>query len=222
MDAVRRLLLASLGSAWLASAAKSADGIEPAGDLSALARDICKSRDSADLNPFLSLWPSDEGAARRNLPRAEPGLYWLKGMSNRAPSFSAPFIAKLQATAAELEWRRSYSERQVTKQFWNNYCWTEIFGQHGPRASEHLACGALLLGAHVHYPSHRHEADEIYIPLVGRALWLENGAWQRKAPGAVIHHLPSQVHAMRTHAEPLLALYLWKSDNLDQKSELIG
>jgi quercetin dioxygenase-like cupin family protein len=143
-------------------------------------------------------------------------------MSTRAPSFSAPFIATLQASSADLEWRRSYGERQVSKQFWNNYCWTEIFGHLGPRPSEHLSCGALILGAEVHYPSHRHEADEIYIPLVGNALWLESGRWQRKPPGAVIHHLPNQVHAMRTQAEPLLALYLWKSDNLDQKAELIG
>ena len=221
MDATRRLLLASLASAWAASTAKSADSIEPVEGLPALARDICESRDSADLNPFLSLWPPDTTTVRKLVPHGVPGLHWLAGMSKTAPSFSAPFIARLQATAAELEWRRSYSEQLVTRQFWNNYCWTEIFGHLGPLRSEHLSCGALILGADVHYPPHRHEADEIYVPLAGNALWLEGKTWQRKAPGMVIHHSPNQVHAMRTQAEPLLALYLWKSENLDQKSDLV-
>jgi hypothetical protein len=36
----------------------------------------------------------------------------------------------------------------------------------------------------------------------------------------VIHHAPYVPHAMQTGQEPLLALYLWRSENLAQQSRL--
>jgi len=44
--------------------------------------------------------------------------------------------------------------------------------------------------------------------------------WLDESPGTVIHHASNEPHAMRTGTQPLLALYLWRSDNLNQKSRL--
>jgi Dimethlysulfonioproprionate lyase len=79
----------------------------------------------------------------------------------------------------------------------------------------------LLLGPDTIYPAHHHEAEEIYMPLSGVAAWKQgSGGWKEKTPGTVIHHVPRESHGMRTSASPLLALYLWRSDNLAQKSQL--
>jgi len=61
----------------------------------------------------------------------------------------------------------------VVRQFLEKYGWTEIIGQRGPIASDRIACGFLLLGPRVEYPQHRHEAQEVYVPLTGKTLWLK-------------------------------------------------
>jgi quercetin dioxygenase-like cupin family protein len=78
-----------------------------------------------------------------------------------------------------------------------------------------------MLGPATLYPHHRHEAEEIYVPVSGTAAWQGgDGIWRDKPPGAVIVHERNEPHAMRTSSEPLLALYLWRSAQLDQKSRL--
>jgi hypothetical protein len=61
----------------------------------------------------------------------------------------------------------------------------------------------------------------MYLPLSGTAAWQQGDAvWRDRAPGTLIHHAGDEPHAMRTGASPLLALYLWRSDNLAQKARL--
>ena len=105
--------------------------------------------------------------------------------------------------------------------FLENYGYTEIAGLRGPIPSEHVAIGFLMLGPATHYPPHRHEAEEIYVPVSGTAAWQGgNGMWRDEAPGTVIVHERNEPHAMRTSSEPMLGLYLWQSARLDQKSRL--
>jgi quercetin dioxygenase-like cupin family protein len=148
-------------------------------------------------------------------------LSWLGSIQRSAAAFSAPLVNTLVGAAASLAWRRSYSPAAVDAQFYENYGWTEFAGLNGPAPSNGLACGVLLLGPRVTYPPHRHEADEIYVPLAGTAAWEHgNDGWRERVPGSVIHHAPFVPHAMRTGEDPLLALYLWRSDNLAQQSRL--
>jgi len=87
--------------------------------------------------------------------------------------------------------------------------------------SRRIACGFLILGPSTLYPRHRHEAEEIYIPLRGTARWEQSDAvWRERRPGAVIHHASGEPHSMQTGAEPLLALYIWRSERLNQKARL--
>ncbi len=175
---------------------------------------------AADLTPFLSEWP--QGSEQRGVsPSTVPVLRWLPSIQKSAPAFSRPFVDALVAAAASLAWQRSYSPALVGTPFYDNYGWTELAGLSGPTPSEHLACGLLLLGSGITYPSHRHEADEIYVPLAGTAEWKHgDDEWRERPPGSVIHHGSVEPHAMRTGPAPMLALYLWRSANLAQKSQL--
>ena len=86
-------------------------------------------------------------------------------------------------------------------------------GPGGLVASEALALGVLMLGPGIHYPTHRHPAVEIYVPLAGEAEWQKGEEpWRREPPGAVIRHESMVPHATRTLAAPLLAAYLWRGD----------
>ncbi len=173
------------------------------------------------LADFLRLWPSGPPRAMDASPAAVPGLRHLPAAMLRAPPFSAPFAGALAAAAHALTWRRSYTPAEVGAEFWDNYGWTELVGLNSPAHSERLACGVMLLGPRVTYPLHHHEAEEMYVPLSGTADWkLGSRPWEAQAPGSVIHHPTDQSHAMRTGKNTLLALYLWRSDNLAQKSQL--
>jgi hypothetical protein len=77
--------------------------------------------------------------------------------------------------------------------------------------SPSLAVGLLLLGPGTSYPTHRHPAEELYIPLTDQGEWQKGeAAWRAELAGGVIHHPPDLPHATRAGAGPLLALYLWR------------
>jgi hypothetical protein len=159
-----------------------------------------------------------------------PVLQWLPHAARAAPTFSEPLCALLSNAASDLEWRQTYTLADVTSgaialDFLDRYGWCELIGPHAALASDRMACGFLLLGAETHYPSHTHEAEELYLPLSGTASWRQDqgerkGEWQQRVPGTLIHHAPFEAHAMRTAADPLLALYLWRGSNLSAGASL--
>jgi hypothetical protein len=106
-----------------------------------------------------------------------------------APALTVELVNDLCRAAPRMAWRQTYTATEVGREFLT------------------------------HYPRHRHEAEEVYIPLAGTALWQQgDGHWRERQPGTVIHHSSDEPHAMRTGARVLLALYLWRSANLHQKS----
>jgi Dimethlysulfonioproprionate lyase len=172
------------------------------------------------LAPYLADWPRDY-IYRRVRSANLPVLRWLPEMADDAAGFGGDVVAALCQAAPSLAWRQTYSSKDLDADFLDNYGWSEIFGGNGPLVNERLACGFLLLGPSTHYPRHRHEAEEIYLPLSGTAAWQQGDAvWREHPPGTPIHHAREEPHAMRTGASPLLALYLWRSADLAQKAHL--
>jgi hypothetical protein len=170
--------------------------------------------------PFLADWP------RAAVPRVAttsdlPVLRWLPDIAGDTAAFGIDLVAALCHAAPSLAWRQTYTAKDLDAVFLDNYGWSEILGANGPLASERIACGFLILGPSTHYPRHRHEAEEMYLPLSGTAAWQQGDAvWRERPPGTPIHHAGNEPHAMRTGASPLLALYLWRSANLAQKARL--
>ena len=107
----------------------------------------------------------------------------------------------------------NYSEASLGPGYVDRYGYVELVGPGRPIESGDLLVGLLLLGPDMHYPDHAHPAEEIYHVVAGTAeWWREDEGWRRKGPGTLIHHVPMMRHAMRTSAEPLLALYCWTGD----------
>jgi hypothetical protein len=172
------------------------------------------------LAPFLAEWPR---TADRRATRAShlPVLRWLPDIAGDTAAFGVDLVAAVCREAPLLAWRQTYGAGDLDAAFLDNYGWSEILGLSGPVASERIACGFLLLGPSTHYPRHRHEAEEMYLPLSGTAAWQQgDGVWRERVPGTPIHHASDEPHAMRTGLRPLLALYLWRSANLAQTARI--
>jgi hypothetical protein len=197
------------------------------GNLLALTRRLLSSLTAPALAPFLAEWPTLEGL-RGPAPhcavephRALPVLDWLPKVAVDEFSCDAGLVAALCRAAPSLQWRQTYTAIELGEKFLQNYAWTEILGPHGLESRAQVACGFLLLGPDTLYPRHRHEAEEIYVPLSGTAQWQQGDAiWRHRAPGSLIHHCSEEPHAMRTGECPLLALYLWRSADLSQQARL--
>ena len=172
------------------------------------------------LASFLEDWPP--GYVHRAVaPRALPVLRWLPQMTGDTAAFACDLVAAVSHAAPSLGWRQTYTVSELGAAFLDNYGWSEIVGGTGPLASGRLACGFLILGPSTHYPRHRHEAEEIYVPLSGTAEWQQgDSVWRARPPGMPIHHARDEPHAVRTGAGPLLALYVWRSANLSQSARL--
>jgi quercetin dioxygenase-like cupin family protein len=196
-----------------------------ADSLPALARAVLDGLHAPFLERFLAAWPASPHAldVHRAAPvgLSLPVLRFLPHIAADRAHFGAPFVEALCRAAPSLAWRQSYSEREVGGAFLQNYGWCEIVAGARSRTSAQIACGVVVLGPRTLYPPHRHEAEEIYLPLRGTAVWQQGDAvWREHPPGTLIHHLSEEPHAMRTGDEPLLAMYLWYSIDLGQKARL--
>lgn len=166
--------------------------------------------------PFLAEWP-EVVVSRQAEPGQLPVCRWLEGMAQTG------VMGAVKRTAPGLAWRQTYGTADFGADFLARYGWSEFIGLRGPVASERIACGVLLLGPHVTYPAHAHQAEEVYLPIHGVAEWQRGTADFAPVPvGQAIHHPAWMPHAMRTGAEPLAALYLWRGGDLAAKSVILG
>ena len=192
----------------------------PLTDIAARIKRLLESLQEPLFAPFLSDWPRTY--AHRAVERCDlPVLRWLAQIAGDRAAFGIDLVAALARAAPSMAWRQTYGDKDIDRAFLDNYGWSEILGGCGPYASERIACGFLILGPSTHYPSHRHPAEEIYLPLSGTAAWQQGDAvWRERSPGTPIHHSSEEPHAMRTGTNPLLALYLWRGGNLAQTARL--
>jgi hypothetical protein len=193
------------------------------------ARRLLRSVDETALAPFLADWPEPSVApaiaSGTTIPDVKadsmlPVLRCLEDFAADESGFGASLVADLCRNHHLLNWRQTYAASDVGDAFLRNYGYAEIVGLDSI-SSRRIACGFLILGPSTLYPRHRHEAEEIYIPLRGTARWQQRDAvWRERRPGTVILHTSDEPHSMQTGTEPLLALYVWRSEHLNQKARL--
>ena len=174
---------------------------------------------------FLEDWPelTPELVQVRNVSaQGLPVCRWLAQAAAGAPADLRPLVQGLRDGAAGLGWGQTYGALDFGAAFLDGYGWTELIGLRGPIASSRVAVGFLMLGPGVDYPPHAHEAEEVYLPLSGVALWQRgDAAYAPVPPGARIGHESWVPHAMRTGAEPLVAAYVWRGGDLAAKSRIV-
>jgi mannose-6-phosphate isomerase-like protein (cupin superfamily) len=113
-----------------------------------------------------------------------------------------------------LPWRYSYPTRDDAPDLGQNIAFAEIIGPAAPFRSDSVCLGLTLIGPETLYPAHRHPAIELYYVVAGIATWTLDGVSHDHPPGTFILHPSQAVHAMQTHAEPLLAIYSWSGSDV--------
>jgi len=156
----------------------------------------------AAIAPAPAAWEPTAHPLRRFLPTA------LDLLAATAPGLAAA----LGRVGPGLPWRYGYAPRADAPGLDGAMGWAELVGPAAPWHSKRVCFGLTLIGPHSHYLPHHHPAVELYHVLAGTAAWTAAGITRVQPPGAFILHPAGQVHAMRTDAEPLLALYSWSGD----------
>lgn len=126
-------------------------------------------------------------------------------------SIRGDVLRAFEHARADLVWRqnRTYTDAEFLKR----YAYTELLGPTGLVRSESVSAGLLVLDAHTFYPPHAHPAEEVYHLLSGTSEWQQgDGCAVVLEAGARIHHGSAEPHSMRTGADALVALYLWRGD----------
>ena len=103
-----------------------------------------------------------------------------------------------------------------------NYGYAEVIGMQGPFCSHKVRAGIAVYGSWIDYPSHRHQAEEIYVVLAGGARFrIEGSEPVTRRAGEVIYHAPLVSHGLHTGEEPLVIFYLWHGGDLREKPSFV-
>ena len=162
--------------------------------------------DEQDLSPSAVTEPS---------PKRLPATRYLPECV-ASSMFTSPDVAAALAGIEEfLHWRQNpnYSDKVMGHGYMDNYAYAELIGPHGFFAGDDFLMGLLLLGPGLHYRDHHHAAPELYWLLTGPSEWRQGrGDFAMREAGETVWHEPHVVHATRTGARPLLAVWAWTRD----------
>lgn len=169
--------------------------------------------------------PDDIGDATARLLRAVRAAVPRPGFSAGSAHDHGALLAAAQGMApanlivralavlqTPLPWHYHYPRRDDAPDLAARIGFAELIGPRGPLTAPGSRVGFTLMAPRTFYPLHRHPAVELYVVLAGTADWIAPPVERPVPPGGMILHPANQPHAMRTAAEPLLALYAWHGD----------
>lgn len=151
-------------------------------------------------------------ARARWRPSRQPMVAQLDGCLSRGPAETAYLRGAVAAMKADLNWHRAPSDPALGR-YNRHHAFSTIVGPGQRVPSDSLMLGLMIVDRATHYPGHSHDADEVYLPLSGDAVYHvapsrpcrpENGRFLSIPAGAR--------HAMWTGETPVLILWAWMGD----------
>ena len=125
--------------------------------------------------------------------------------------------------SAQLPWQHTAGYLDVLPQHYlDNFGYVQLLGPDSIVEHQSVRVGIGVWGPHLHYPSHHHEAEELYHVLAGEPVFSSgDGAPQSTRPGDAVHHAPWQPHTQDFGAAPSVLLYCWTGAVVGD-AELVG
>lgn len=185
--------------------------------IGAIARGLAARSGEGVAEVLSRLAEQDLGAAsfREPEPSGLPVLTHLPQAIGEVLMLDPDLAAAIAAIEDSLHWMQSpsYSDDVLGEGFSLNYGWAEIIGPKGFFPGDDVLLGVLMLGPDRHYIDHYHPAPELYWPLTAQSLWSRaGGPFEERPQGATIWHPSMILHATKTGASPLLAVWCWTRD----------
>ena len=154
-------------------------------------------------------------AAARDWHAALPHIPLMLANPGATTPASAPICATLLAAAPHVEWRHTYSETEVGRDFLNAFGWFELAGPDGHFITRQTRMTVGFWGPGLHYDWHQHPAEEIYSVVAGAGRFALDGAPdQMLGAGETRFHPGETRHALTTTDQPVLTFVLWRGDGL--------
>ncbi len=138
-----------------------------------------------------------------------------------ANDHTRPLVELFEAEKATRKWEQSYSKSDavVGDDMLSGYGFAEVIGKLGPFVSTKVRSGIGVWAPGIDYPAHQHAAEEVYIVLAGSAdFMLDEGPYETRRAGDVVHVTSMRRHGFRTTTEPLTVFYIWQAGDLREKS----
>ena len=145
----------------------------------------------------------------------------LPEAAERATSNTQLLLQTFARHSHRLRWEQSYRKQDdlVPDTMLDAYGFVEIIGLRGPFVSDRIRAGIAIWGAHLDYPQHQHQAEEIYVLLAGSAEFsLAGDQAQTRRTGDLVYVESNRRHGFRTGEESLVVYYLWQAGDLRQTS----
>ena len=130
------------------------------------------------------------------------------GAARASPAACAALARCLAVLEPSLRWYRRIGSEAVGGPFHDGHANAFLIGgPDGLEARDDVAIGLSLVAPGIRYPDHSHPPEELYLVLSGGAWQNAETPWFEPGIGTTVHNPPGIVHAMRSGAEPLLAVW---------------
>lgn len=122
-------------------------------------------------------------------------------------------VAAFRAAEPGLRWYRRTGPAPGASPGWQDaHANAMIVGPGGAVRHDRVWLGVSLLAPHVRYPDHTHPPEETYLVLSEGDFSQDGKTWFTPGTGGSFYNPPGILHAMRSGATPLLAMWALWSD----------
>ena len=144
-------------------------------------------------------------------PRSLPVLRHLDAVELSGDATIDMLLEEFLSLAPALPWTQTAGYRGVlSDDFHENYGYVQLVGPNSIIEHRSVRVGIAVWGPNLHYPSHHHEAEELYHVLAGKPSFSgSDGVRRTTKPGDAVHHAPWQEHCQDFGATPTVLLYCW-------------
>jgi len=136
----------------------------------------------------------------------EPIRLPVCALLGEALSAATPLLDAFRAVEPRLSWQPRKGDAG-DERFKACHANTMLVGPGGLESRSDLWVGATLMAPNTSYPVHHHPPQEIYLVLSEGEWWKQETGWFSPGPGGTVHNCPDALHAFRSVAKPLLALW---------------
>ena len=120
-----------------------------------------------------------------------------------------------------INWKQTYSEKDVGKTFLNKFGYFELIGPTGHFFSKKISLFFIFFDVNTFYTWHNHEAEELYFVLNGKAKFKSKGdASKVLIPLKSRFHKNFQPHSLSTFNNKCLSIVVWR-DKLNSKVRVV-